>query len=241
MSETARRRVRHNQCCVASCDNHVWRGERWGVCTDHQIRIWRLIEREIKLLGSEPLPKSPWPLPDDTDIIAGPDTERAVERAAKIKQLPSHMQDGTLYALDTGVGDGVKIGWTSRDVCRRLAEYPPTFRTIITAPGTRADERDIHRSLKLFRMEGMGKEWYHANNGEVVRAINDLIARANIQRQQNLGRQVERDVELDRDGYIYKNIMRRRFESLDEWRDQLPTPPVAPMPGPKTKTWVRHV
>lgn len=239
MSENPRRRVRHGKCCVADCENVVWRGERWGICTDHMIRVWRLIERRRIRMGEDPADR--WTLPGDLEVEAGPDVERAAERAAKIKARPSHQQEGTLYALDTGVNDGVKIGWTSREVHRRLAEYPPTFRLIVTATGTRADERDLHRSLKLFRMEGMGKEWYHANTGEVVRAINGLIERANVEKQQALGREVELDIELDRDGYTYSNVMRRRFESLDDWRSELPPPPQPSMPAPKTRTGGRRV
>lgn len=229
---TARKRIRTAPCCIPGCDAWMPRGDLMPLCTDHMLRVWRLIDSERQRFGAIPLPDR---LPDDSAHVATESELKAAEHAHRIKSRPSHAQEGTIYVLDTGVQDGVKIGWTSRDVYRRLAEYPPTFRTIVTAPGTRADERDLHRSLKLFRMEGMGNEWYHADNGEVVRAINDLIRLSNVVHQQRTGRAVERASDADALMFDRTWGVKWRFVSLDKWRGDQPAVNPTTMPGPKSR------
>lgn len=82
---------------------------------------------------------------------------------------------GTLYALDT-LNGLVKLGFTSRPLWQRVAQYPPMFTVIASTPGTKADERDLHRALKPAR--AMGREWYYVSP-EVVRTINAWITIAN--------------------------------------------------------------
>jgi hypothetical protein len=53
--------------------------------------------------------------------------------------------------------DKVKVGWTS-NLEQRMKSYPPHSRLLVTYPGSRADERDLHRTLATSRVAG--REWY---------------------------------------------------------------------------------
>lgn len=62
---------------------------------------------------------------------------------------------GTIYFARSG--GYVKIGWTS-DLGRRMKAYPPDTRLLATMPGTRKDERALHR--KFAHLLTYGREWF---------------------------------------------------------------------------------
>lgn len=70
--------------------------------------------------------------------------------------MGGHVVDGWIYYIR--LDDKIKIGWTA---CleKRLRSYPPHAVVITHHPGTRADERDLHRSFAPSR--AAGREWYH--------------------------------------------------------------------------------
>jgi hypothetical protein len=62
---------------------------------------------------------------------------------------------GTIYYLR--VGENIKIGWAG-DLAYRMRQYPPNSELLASHPGTRDDERELHRRLSECRTHG--REWY---------------------------------------------------------------------------------
>lgn len=227
----SRTRLRKVECCLPDCTASVYRSNLFPLCIDHLLRVWRLVD-------DMPQP-SPWAMPASMELIPkAVDTAHVVtEEELEAKRLASRQRqreiattNGTLYVLDTG-NDTVKIGWTKRDLWQRLNEYPPHFRLIVSVPGTKADERDVHRSLKLFR--AAAQEWYFVKP-EVVRQINTWIALANTINAQAATQ--------NRINYGYANpdltfepTLLPMFTSLAEWRGNL-RPPQVSMPAPKSRS-----
>lgn len=82
---------------------------------------------------------------------------------------------GTIYAI--GYGDKVKIGWTSGLARYRLDSLqtgcPENLDLLVSRPGSRADERALHRKFaahhirgEWFRIEGPVGEWIDGINRE---------------------------------------------------------------------------
>jgi hypothetical protein len=67
-----------------------------------------------------------------------------------------HLIEGWIYYIR--LDDKIKIGWTA-NLEKRLRSYPPHAEVVAEHPGTRADERDLHRSFKPSR--AAGREWYY--------------------------------------------------------------------------------
>jgi hypothetical protein len=76
--------------------------------------------------------------------------------------------DGVVYYANVG-GGHIKIGWTS-DLAKRMRQYPPNTVLLAVHPGTRADERKLHKRFAVHR--AFGTEWY-----PMVPVILDHIAR----------------------------------------------------------------
>lgn len=64
-------------------------------------------------------------------------------------------QVGVVYYLR--VGGYIKIGWTS-DLERRMRGYSPDSTLLAVHPGTRKDERAVHR--KFAHLKTHGREWF---------------------------------------------------------------------------------
>lgn len=64
-------------------------------------------------------------------------------------------KDGVVYFLRSN--GFVKIGWTS-DLDSRLKQYDPDARVLATKPGTRADERFLHKKFDHLRTHR--REWF---------------------------------------------------------------------------------
>lgn len=84
----------------------------------------------------------------------------ALQIAARIGKkrraaIPAHLDHGWIYYLI--LDEKLKIGWTT-NLEQRIKAYPPHAVVAIEHPGTRADERDLHRSLKPSLVAG--REWY---------------------------------------------------------------------------------
>lgn len=92
--------------------------------------------------------------PDGLLVCEGHADEIATQ-VRRRKSVPAHKADGWIYYL---LLDGkLKIGWTA-NLAQRLKSYPPHAVMVLDHPGTRADERDLHRSLAPSRI--VGREWY---------------------------------------------------------------------------------
>lgn len=70
-------------------------------------------------------------------------------------RTPGTDTDGTIYFARSG--GYVKIGWTS-DLGKRMKAYPPDTTLLATMPGTRKDERALHR--KFAHLLTHGREWF---------------------------------------------------------------------------------
>jgi hypothetical protein len=92
--------------------------------------------------------------------------ERARAEVTKPKRaIPT---DGVVYYANVG-GGHIKIGWTG-DLTKRMRQYPPNTVLLAVHPGTRADERKLHKRFAVHR--AFGTEWY-----PMVPVILDHIAR----------------------------------------------------------------
>lgn len=74
--------------------------------------------------------------------------------------LPSTPDENIYYIRQ---GDLIKIGY-STNLHGRLTSYGPTAKVLAHHAGTRADERDLHRTFRPLLAHG--REWY--NPGEVL-------------------------------------------------------------------------
>lgn len=243
MSPGPRSRVRTTECAIPNCTNTVRRANAYRLCINHLVGIWEFVGEELlpevtrKSMYFEPRMGQP-----ASDHVLTVEEQEARRLARRMGQIKSAKSNGTIYVLDTRDGDLVKIGWTSRPLGKRLAQYPPRYRVIITAPGTMADERDVHRSLKHARVAG--REWYRIEP-EVVRQINTWVAQANIRRSQAASRSSD-----ETDPSWSKQFQNRsplvllpRFESIEQWfsekvNAEVHLPPS--MPAPQSRLGARR-
>lgn len=94
---------------------------------------------------------------------------KRVEKAAPEAKFKAHEHQGDIYCLR--LNGLIKIGWSS-DLIGRIHSYGPRVEVLCTFPGSRADERDLHRALKACRAHG--REWYEYR-GEVKRWVAEMI------------------------------------------------------------------
>ncbi len=237
VSSGPRKRMRKVGCCIPDCVAEVYRSNLFPLCINHLLRIWKIVD------GMER--PSPWALPESTIWATGDASHVVTEEEVEARRLAARQRQreiattpGTLYVLDTA-NDTVKIGWTKRGLWQRLDEYPPHFRLIVSVPGTRADERDVHRSLKMFR--AAKQEWYFVKP-EVVRQINSWIALKNTIDAQtstaNKARYGASNPETDFTPYLLP-----KFVDLASWKiDGRIAPYQAPdRPAPKSRSSARRV
>jgi len=193
-----RQRVRRRPCCIPDCQATVLRSAPFPLCTSHMVKVWELVEGRSDLPTSAP-----------TEVA---DAQRHAA-AVKERKTTREANRGWLYVLDTRNGL-VKIGWT-KDIDRRLSQYPPTFGLVIAIPGTRTEERDIHRSLANSKVSG--REWYEVTS-EVVRQINVMVAQENVLRARRHSRAMESYNPQWSVAFAPPALeMLPRFTSLEEW------------------------
>ena len=137
-------------CPIRGCDNG--RHPDRLVCVQHSVQIWAHVE-EIK--GA------------DIQValtIAEQEERKAADRAKQIELAKTH---GWIYFLE--LDDKIKVGWTA-NLAQRLKSYPPHARMVVEYEGTRADERDLHRTLRVSLVAG--REWY-ARTPQVLECMRD--------------------------------------------------------------------
>ena len=230
-AERRRQRLRKTVCCIPDCDTQVRRAQEFPLCVNHMVKIWELVEAKGRWSAA-------WGSLTDNGLT--PEEGDAQRYAAQVKQRSAATRQaaGHLYVLDTRDGL-VKIGW-SKDGWKRMSQYPPTFRLIVMTAGTRADERDIHRSLRNSKVTG--REWYEVTP-EVVRQINHLISMENTRRAQSHSRRLaEYNPSWSKAFHPGELKLLPKFTTLDEWEGgPLGTFADARKPAPKSRAMGRRV
>ena len=122
------------RCIVVGCDQSSWGAMPVLLCSEHALLVWRSVQN--------------W---DDRALRPKSDALRETQRAAE-ERLPESGEIYFVYA--NGL---IKVGWSSQ-AWKRLRTYGPDAEVLCLYPGSRADERDLHRTLTPYR--AAGREWY---------------------------------------------------------------------------------
>lgn len=134
------------------CDRATNPFARIALCTDHR--------REVaNSVGYGPRPPSDlerkvWEQEQQINGLLHTIQDERAERAKPRAKRPVRT-DGVVYFLR--VGGHIKIGWTS-DLNKRMRGYHPDSTLLATKPGTRKDERSLHR--KFSHLTTHGREWF---------------------------------------------------------------------------------
>lgn len=233
-----RTRVRKTQCVMPRCGSEVHRRNQFPLCMNHLLLVWKSVDsgEDISEWTKE---NGTWLFKVDHSHVVTEEEMEAKRLASRQKLRVAATAPGTLYALDTGAGT-VKLGWTGRPLHQRINEYPPHFRLIVSVPGTRADERDVKRSLKIFLSDGA--EWYNVAQ-EVVRQINTWIALANtIAAQKSVADQ--RKFGHANPGMDFAPRLLPKFSTLEEWEHdgrRVFEGGAKSKPGPKSRSGARKI
>lgn len=139
------------RCPIPGCRDH--RLKSTFVCLGHAVEI----RNHVQAANREPLI-------ENAILESVADREKRMHEQAARRTAVSKT-NGTLYFIR--LDDKIKIGWTS-SLGQRLHSYPPHAQLLVDQPGTRADERDLHRTFKPSR--AAGREWYHPT-GELTAHI----------------------------------------------------------------------
>lgn len=144
-----------NRCPIPGCRNSLPANSL--VCVKHGVQIWHHIES----VKGAPM------VVGQIETFQERDQRRQADesRIAEARQRP-----GTIYYVR--VDDKIKIGWTGGHLWGRLKAYPPHMKLLADHPGSRADERDLHRSFAPSRASG--REWYYATP-ELLAHIESVI------------------------------------------------------------------
>lgn len=132
-----------NRCPIPGCRGSIPASSL--VCVKHGVQIWKHIEAV----------KGASFVTGEIETFQERDQRRETDESRRVE---ARKQDGTIYYVR--VDDKIKIGWTGGHLWGRLKAYPPHMKLLADHPGTRADERDLHRSFAPSRASG--REWYHA-------------------------------------------------------------------------------
>lgn len=92
-------------------------------------------------------------------MAAREDREERAERAAFMAR-----EDGEIYFVR--LGGLVKVGWTRR-LWQRVKSYGASAELLVSYPGTRDDETNLHRQLRPALAKG--REWYE--DGPIINAF----------------------------------------------------------------------
>lgn len=113
------------------------------VCRPHSLQIWERVQTQhLESAGSAVTTESA-------------DDREARQTDERKRRTQVSLTQGRIYFIE--LDDKIKVGWTS-NLENRLKSYPPHAQVVVSYPGTRADERDLHRTLKTEL--AVGREWY---------------------------------------------------------------------------------
>lgn len=122
------------------------------ICIRHASVIWQQMARFART-------------PEMIEAVA--DVQRGVaERDARLHEERkasrlANVAHGDIYFVR--VGNLIKVGWT-RDLWSRLKAYGASAELLVSYPGSRDDETNLHRQLSPARAKG--REWY--TDGPIV-------------------------------------------------------------------------
>jgi len=126
------------------------------VCWQHSLQIWERVQtKHLESAGSA----------ITTESVAARTARQADERK---RRTQGSLEPGWIYFLT--LDDKIKVGWTA-NLEKRLRSYPPHARMVVTYPASRADERDLHRTLRQSLVAG--REWY-ARTPQVLEYMRDV-------------------------------------------------------------------
>lgn len=124
---------RVGKCAWTECDQTYTTRYPVTLCHTHVLLIWSLVDEDARKTGQ----------------VVNPPPAATEKLAADLDAL------GWIYYVQ--VGDKIKIGYT-KDLQRRIAQYPPDSVLLAARPGTIRDERTTHSLLSARR--AAGREWY---------------------------------------------------------------------------------
>lgn len=127
------------------------------VCTAHGVQIWAHIEKVRDRSGFHV-----------AEAVARHRDREERQAEQNARDLAATRAEGVIYFLE--LDEKIKVGWTG-NLDQRMKSYPPHSRLIVSYPASRADERDLHRSLRLSLVAG--REWY-TRTPQVMTAIRDV-------------------------------------------------------------------
>lgn len=138
---------RFKRCAIGFCPNEASQRYQLPLCQEHILAIWLTVEEDMRNAG--------WT----------PDQMRAAA-----KRNHGTVADGQVYYLK--IDDYIKIGYT-KNLKRRMLQYPPNAELLAHNPGTEADERRIHEKFSAYLTSG--REWFR-DVPEIRRHIENKIA-----------------------------------------------------------------
>lgn len=134
-----RPRGTHRPCIVQLCNNDSSDRYEVPLCQEHVLAIWVMVDKDMREQGIT------------SDEVVREHREQDAARAkANLDAAPGH-----IYYLE--LGEYLKIGYT-KDLWRRIHEYPPNAVLLAQHEGTREDEKRLHDQFAAFR--DSGREWY---------------------------------------------------------------------------------
>lgn len=145
-------------CLVPNCDRWVStplvrdHTEGLPLCFDHLLSAYS----HARAFADEPI------------MHAAADRYLARRKAAEDAEKAAYLArtDGAIYFVR--LNDLVKVGWT-RSLKPRIKSYGASAELLVTYPGTRDDETNLHRQLTPARAKG--REWYE--DGPIVQGFID--------------------------------------------------------------------
>lgn len=139
-------------------DDHHWRDHTVALplCLDHLFVAHAMAKRD----------------PNEPAFVDA--AERLLERKATLaveihetkKREHLAREDGDIYFIR--LGEMIKVGWT-RDLFQRVKSYGASAELLVSYPGTRSDETNLHRQLRPALAKG--REWYE--DGKIIAAFID--------------------------------------------------------------------
>jgi hypothetical protein len=160
-----------SKCPIPGCRNSTPANSL--VCVKHGVQIWKHVE---SVRGAS----------FDTGVIETTASREARLEDGEDRKKAVRKQAGTIYYLR--VDEKIKIGWTGGHLWGRLKAYPPHMKLLADHPGTRADERDLHRSFAPSRASG--REWYYATP-ELLAHIDGVIRSQSVSAEEHEMRRKE--------------------------------------------------
>lgn len=157
------------RCAIPGCRNGTT--IKGLVCTAHGVQIWAHIE---SVRGKDGFHVA--------EAVKRQQDRMEREAAENERALAATRAEGWIYIL--ALDEKIKVGWTA-NFEQRMKSYPPHSRLLARYPASRADERDLHRTLRISRVAG--REWY-----ERTPQVEALIADIHRRNQEQYAAEVAR-------------------------------------------------